>query len=36
MSDLALVVGGCVSALGLGWVTGKTIKAIRQFFDSIS
>jgi hypothetical protein len=36
MSDLALVVGGAISCLGLGWAVGRWIKTLRQFFDSVS
>lgn len=35
MSDFALMIGGLVSSFAVGWGFGKTIKAIRQFFDSI-
>ena len=35
MSDVVLMVGGLVSALGVGFAIGRSIKAIRQFFDAI-
>jgi hypothetical protein len=35
MSNLALLIGGCLSALGVGWGIGRTIKMFRQFFDVI-
>ena len=35
MSDVALLVGGFVSALACGWGLGRSIKAFRQFMDQI-
>lgn len=35
MTDLALVVGGAVSCLGVGWCIGRGVKMLRQFFDLI-
>jgi len=35
MSDLALVVGGALSCLGVGFCIGRSLKMIRQFFDFI-
>lgn len=33
--DFALMVGGFVSCFAIGWCLGRTVKTIRQFFDSI-
>lgn len=35
MTDLAIVVGGAISSLAVGWCVGRGIKTIRQFFDLI-
>lgn len=33
--ELAILIGGLLSAFGLGWSGGKTLKSIRQFFDTL-
>lgn len=33
MTDLEILWGGYISVFALGWVLGRSIKAIRQFFD---
>jgi len=33
--DFALMVGGFVSSFALGWVLGRTIKTVRNFFDLV-
>jgi len=35
MSDLEIIIGGLLSAFGVGFAIGRSIKAIRQFFDVI-
>jgi len=35
MSDLAILVGGLISAFGLGFVVGMSFKAVRRFLDSV-
>jgi len=35
MSDLSAIIGLYVGSFAIGWGLGRTIKAIRQFFDSI-
>jgi hypothetical protein len=34
-SDFAILITGLIGTFGLGWAAGKTIKAIRQFFESV-
>lgn len=35
MSGAVVLVGGLISAFALGWGLGRTVKAVRQFFDVI-
>lgn len=34
-AELAGIVTGAISCIGVGYVIGRWIKTIRQFFDSI-
>ena len=33
--DFAILIGGLLSAFGLGWSGGKALKSIRQFFETL-